>query len=71
MREFAGCCKRWLPAFDPCHKWRTPLGTPYGTPHRHYSHLFAIWPLRALDMTNASQCVAIGVPSLLSLHVCE
>ena len=30
-------------------------GTPYGTPHRHYSHLFAVWPLRLLNFTNASQ----------------
>lgn len=30
-------------------------GTPYGTPHRHYSHLFMLWPLRTLDFTNASQ----------------
>lgn len=30
-------------------------GIPYGTPHRHYSHLFMIWPLRALEFTNSSQ----------------
>ena len=29
-------------------------GTPYDTPHRHYSHLFSIFPLRQLDFTNAS-----------------
>ena len=27
-------------------------GVPYGTPHRHYSHLFSIWPLHLLDVTN-------------------
>jgi alpha-L-fucosidase 2 len=30
-------------------------GTPYGTPHRHYSHLFAIFPIRAIDFTNQTQ----------------
>ena len=27
-------------------------GVPYGIPHRHYSHLFSIWPLHLLDVTN-------------------
>lgn len=30
-------------------------GIPYGTPHRHYSHLFMIWPLRTLDFANETQ----------------
>ena len=30
-------------------------GVPYNTPHRHYSHLFMIWPLRLLDVSNSSQ----------------
>jgi hypothetical protein len=30
-------------------------GVPYGTPHRHYSHLFMIWPLRTLDFANETQ----------------
>jgi hypothetical protein len=30
-------------------------GVPYNQPHRHYSHLFMIWPLRLLDVSNASQ----------------
>ncbi len=30
-------------------------GTPYGTPHRHYSHLFSIFPLRALNFTNVTE----------------
>ena len=38
-------------------------GVPYGTPHRHYSHLFALWPLRALDFNNATQA-AIGRASV-------
>ena len=30
-------------------------GTPYDTPHRHYSHLFMLWPLRGLlNVTNAT-----------------
>jgi hypothetical protein len=27
---------------------------PYGTPHRHYSHLLSIWPLRLLDLADVS-----------------
>jgi alpha-L-fucosidase 2 len=30
-------------------------GVPYGTPHRHYSHLFMIWPLRALNFSDPAQ----------------
>ena len=30
-------------------------GHPYATPHRHFSHLFSIWPLRLVDAANASQ----------------
>ena len=30
-------------------------GVPYGTPHRHYSHLFSIWPLHLLDVDNSTQ----------------
>ena len=30
-------------------------GVPYNQPHRHYSHLFMIWPLRLIDASNASQ----------------
>jgi len=27
---------------------------PYGTPHRHFSHLMSIWPLRLLDTSNVT-----------------
>ena len=30
-------------------------GVPYNQPHRHFSHLFMIWPLRLIDVSNASQ----------------
>lgn len=30
-------------------------GVPYNQPHRHFSHLFMIWPLRLIDASNASQ----------------
>ena len=29
-------------------------GTPYNQPHRHFSHLFSIWPLHSLDLSNAT-----------------
>ena len=28
---------------------------PYGIPHRHFAHLFSIWPLHLLNVSNASQ----------------
>lgn len=27
-------------------------GIPYGTPHRHFSHLFSIWPLHLLNVSD-------------------
>ena len=30
-------------------------GVPYAIPHRHYSHLFSIWPLHLLNLSNTSQ----------------
>ncbi len=29
-------------------------GVPYNQPHRHFSHLFSIWPLHLLDVANAT-----------------
>lgn len=29
-------------------------GVPYDQPHRHFSHLFSIWPLHSLDVSNAT-----------------
>jgi hypothetical protein len=30
-------------------------GVPYAVPHRHYSHLFSVWPLHLLDLANGTQ----------------
>jgi alpha-L-fucosidase 2 len=30
-------------------------GVPYNQPHRHFSHLFMIFPLRLIDVSNSSQ----------------
>ena len=45
----------WFPIDGASDTLEIYRGTPYGTPHRHFSHLFSIWPLHLLDMSNASQ----------------
>ncbi len=45
----------WFSVDEASDTFEIYAGVPYGTPHRHYSHLFMIWPLRLLDVTNASQ----------------
>jgi hypothetical protein len=29
-------------------------GVPYNQPHRHFSHLFSVWPLHLLDVSNST-----------------
>lgn len=45
----------WFPIDDATDTLEIYAGVPYGTPHRHYSHLMSIWPLGLLDLKNASQ----------------
>ncbi len=35
----------WFPVDPATGTLEIYAGIPYGTPHRHYSHLFSIWPV--------------------------
>ena len=45
----------WFPIDNVTNTLEIYRGVPYGVPHRHYSHLFSIWPLHLLDLTNETQ----------------
>lgn len=45
----------WFPVDAASGTLEIYRGIPYGTPHRHFSHLFSIWPLHLLNVSNATQ----------------
>jgi len=44
----------WFPIDPITDTLEIYAGHPYSTPHRHFSHLFSIWPLRLLNVSNAT-----------------
>jgi hypothetical protein len=44
----------FFPIDGPTQTLSIYAGVPYDQPHRHFSHLFSIWPLHLLDVSNAT-----------------
>jgi hypothetical protein len=44
----------FFPIDQPTQTLGIYAGVPYNQPHRHFSHLFSIWPLHLLDVSNAT-----------------